>query len=263
MGGFGFLTVDVLTGPRFFGWLAGQLTFLQLYNPPFLRGFGVGALNGSLWTIPVEIGFYVLLPILFACFGRLRLSDRVRDGLLLAIAAASFATYVWVRGHPDNATVMALKLLKASTLPHLYMFTFGVLLQLHGGFVDRFVAGRAVHWVALYLGMAELAAFVGVETFAPVVFGLKAVLACAVIACAYTAKPLSDRILRGNDISYGVYLVHMPIVNTLVHLGHQGERLWLGVAVGASLLLATLSWVWIEQPALRLKAATLLRKGAG
>ncbi|MFZ1324637.1 MAG: acyltransferase, partial [Candidatus Contendobacter sp.] len=39
-------------------WLIAQATFFQFYNPDFLRSFGVGVLNGSLWTITIELQFY-------------------------------------------------------------------------------------------------------------------------------------------------------------------------------------------------------------
>ncbi len=35
-------------------WLFAQLTFVQFYNPDFLRSYGVGVINGSLWTIIVD-----------------------------------------------------------------------------------------------------------------------------------------------------------------------------------------------------------------
>lgn len=47
-------------------WLVAQLTWGQFYNPQFLRDYGVGVLNGSLWTIPVEISFYLIFPLI--CF---------------------------------------------------------------------------------------------------------------------------------------------------------------------------------------------------
>ncbi|MGB2964038.1 MAG: acyltransferase [Anaerolineales bacterium] len=51
-------------------WVIAQLTIGQIYNPDFLRGYGVGTLNGSLWTIPVEIQFYILLPLIYFVFNR-------------------------------------------------------------------------------------------------------------------------------------------------------------------------------------------------
>ena len=46
-------------------WIMAQITFLQFYNIDMFREFGVGVINGSLWTISVELAFYILLPIIF------------------------------------------------------------------------------------------------------------------------------------------------------------------------------------------------------
>src|ERR1700746_3860251 len=42
-------------------WLLAQASIGQFYNPDFLRGYGVGVLNGSAWTITVELQFYLLV----------------------------------------------------------------------------------------------------------------------------------------------------------------------------------------------------------
>ena len=50
---------------QLFLWLITQLSFFQIYNPDFLRGYGVGVVNGSLWTISVEIQFYLLTVFIY------------------------------------------------------------------------------------------------------------------------------------------------------------------------------------------------------
>jgi peptidoglycan/LPS O-acetylase OafA/YrhL len=47
----------------------GKTTFFQFYNPDFMRAFGDGVLNGSLWTICVELQFYILTPLLYRASG--------------------------------------------------------------------------------------------------------------------------------------------------------------------------------------------------
>lgn len=63
------LKPEVFTGvslSEFFAWVVAQVSIVQFYNPDFLRSYGLGALNGSLWTIPVELQFYFMFPV--TCF---------------------------------------------------------------------------------------------------------------------------------------------------------------------------------------------------
>ena len=64
-------------------WLLGQISFVQFFNPEFLRGYGTGVLNGSLWTITVELQFYLLLPLLYAVPVAQIENDQVLGALLV------------------------------------------------------------------------------------------------------------------------------------------------------------------------------------
>src|ERR1700741_1996890 len=68
-------------------WIFGQATFFQMWNPEFLRGYGIGVVNGSLWTIAVELSFYCFIPVIYFLT---RSNLRRRRNLLAAIIILSF-----------------------------------------------------------------------------------------------------------------------------------------------------------------------------
>jgi peptidoglycan/LPS O-acetylase OafA/YrhL len=79
----------------------------------------------------------------------------------------------------------------------------------------------------------------------------------AVIAAAYSRPSLAHRVLRGNDLSYGLYTYHMPIVGLLIQIGCMGSLVWVGVALGSALTCAVMSWRFVERPFLRRKRVGL------
>ena len=62
---------------------------------------------------------------------------------------------------------------------------------------------------------------------------------------------------RFGDLSYGLYIVHFPIIQTAISLGFFTGSLWQGalVSVMASIVAALLLWRLVERPALRSDSA--------
>lgn len=79
------------------------------------------------------------------------------------------------------------------------------------------------------------------------------ILAQTIISLAYTYKSISNRMLKRNDISYGVYLFHMPIINLTLFLGYSNDPYLFFWVLLATILTAIISWKLVEQPALKLK----------
>lgn len=98
-------------------WIIAQMSVGQFVNPDFLRDFGVGVINGSLWSIPVEIQFYIVLP-----FIAIVISSTVRQWLLVALMIMISTLYLAL-----DLPRIADKLLGVTVLPYLFMFMIGVL----------------------------------------------------------------------------------------------------------------------------------------
>jgi peptidoglycan/LPS O-acetylase OafA/YrhL len=231
-------------------------TFLQFYNPEFMREFGDGVLNGSLWTICVELQFYLLVPVLYRFF-LYRPSQGNRALILIALASllANRALYAL---EPAYSATVAWKLARVSFAPWFYMFVVGVLLQRNLHWLE----GRIRPWTFPALLIAYVLYATGLQAlgfrFDNGISPLLALPVFALILAAAFSKPaLADRLLGRNDLSYGMYIYHMPVVNMFLYYGIRGPLTASALAIAWSLCAAYLSWRLIERPAMRFKRKAL------
>lgn len=246
----GYFKTQLFTLTEFLVWCFTSLSFMQFYNPPFLREFGVGALNGSLWSVSVEIQFYLLTPIAYYLF-----KNNLR---LMLICILIFVGFNLFRTHYLDNTSMGEKLYSASFLPWFYMFLFGAYISKRSDFIS---VVKKIGFAPLLLGHA-LVWWLSVKfnlgwdnSLNPLAL---LILAMLIIKCAYSCPNLSGRLLKSNDISYGIYIYHMPIANFLIYHQLVGAQGFL-VALIATIVMGSLSWKYIEKPMLNLKKVTLRR----
>lgn len=240
---------------HFLRWVVAQLTAVQFFNPDFMRQYGVGVLNGSLWTISVELQFYVLVPVIYMLSRKVGVARNLSNGLLaILLLIFMVANQVFVISGENIREAFWYKLVGVSFAPWFYMFLFGIFFQRNFDYFHNWLAGKFTVMLLLYLGIAfsSQAAFgwrFG-NTLNPIYFVMLSIL---IFSAAYSYAELSDRILRRNDVSYGVYIYHMPVANFLLAIGFSGAVPALIVAMSATALLAFASWRLVEKPALRFK----------
>ena len=63
--------------------------------------------------------------------------------------------------------------------------------------------------------------------------------------------------LPDQEVSYGLHIYNMPMLNCIVHTGHVGSRVCVVIRLFASTVCAILSWVAVERPFLRRKKVGL------
>jgi peptidoglycan/LPS O-acetylase OafA/YrhL len=244
-----------ITTPDWLLWWAGQMSIFQNIQATFLEPLSTG-LNRSLWTIPVELEFYIVLP---ALYGILRLRMRLGNVRLLAIGLASLAVQLLiVNSHRSVGQVRAYSLLQATLAPYLWMFLVGVSIQRNWSTVRGWLFGRAHWWGLGYLMLCAGARWLGIDTggnYMSPVYLLP--LAGLIVSLAMSAPQLSDRILRHHDVSYGLYLYHMLVIDLLVGLAAPFAWASFAAAIIVSLGLSALSWTLIEKPYLRGKRGAM------
>jgi peptidoglycan/LPS O-acetylase OafA/YrhL len=242
-----FLTTRVPVS-TFVIWVGCQLSVVQFFNPQFMRGYGAGVLNGSLWTIVVELQFYALTPLLGWFLAKRKWLSLP---FLAVLAIVNFTASEF--GAPST---LALKLLSVSFVPWIFMFAFGAYLWRNDELRIRVLKTPVLVLISvfavLYYFSVQFESGEG-NLINPLLF---MALGCLVLKAAYIRPDFSSRLLKSNDISYGVYIYHMPVINFVLYAG-GGMLLAAPTVLLVTALLATLSWRFVERPALRLKKYAL------
>lgn len=232
---------------KFLAWCLAQVSFFQFYNLEFLRGYGVGVLNGSLWTIAVELQFYILTPFLYF------LLTRSNKAVVFSIIFFLIILNILNSQLNDRDNIL-MKLFYVSFLPWIYMFILGALIYKNEVVLNYIKKTPFFIFISLYVLSYFLTKNYGWgNSINPISYIL---LACMIIKFAFTAPNLSDSILNRNDISYGIYIFHMPIVNYLIYSNINGS-LGFFICLIATIIISLISWFIIEKKSLSLKNNTL------
>jgi peptidoglycan/LPS O-acetylase OafA/YrhL len=260
----GYLTSEFVLTRQFFLWIVGQLTIVQFFNPDYLREFGCGVLNGSLWTIPVELQFYIVFPLIYVINRWDAKSLHHINLVLICVSAASFTIYCFIESQITTAGArqgahILVKLLNVTIFPHFWMFAFGALIYKNFDRLRKFIEGKIflLFLSFLILSTAKLYLSTGIIHYV-LLFFARIVMALGIVSAAFSWKELADNILKRNDISYGIYVYHMPFVNLLIFLGMRGRFESIVWVLGFTVISAYLSWRFVEKPSLARKKVGLL-----
>jgi len=200
------------------------------------------------WSLAVEEQFYLVWPLIVMIAGRRGVSR-----IAVALVACSIALrLVLVLRHVRAESIFV------STPTHLDGIVVGAWAA-----ANRLRAWRRIVW----LGVAAAATYAAIALFRgtanpydPVVqvssYTLVALASVGLLAYGArgNAKWLAWRPLTLlGRVSYGLYVIHFPIVGVLMQRWPHGGWPAIGVAVSASLALTALSWVCLERPILSLK----------
>jgi peptidoglycan/LPS O-acetylase OafA/YrhL len=216
-----------------------------------MRAFGTGKLNASLWTITVELQFYLLTPIIFFLFKNYR---KISIGLFAFFVVLNTANSFF---NPRVATLE--KMFNVSFAPWIAMFILGAYVSTNKALQQRLLKINILIPLALYLLTYYVALQAELGTDNSINFISFILLGWLVFKAAFTLPALSESLLHKNDISYGIYIYHMPIVNFMIYKEMTGSYLYLALALALTTTIALLSWRLIEKPALRLKKISLRR----
>jgi peptidoglycan/LPS O-acetylase OafA/YrhL len=213
-----------------------SLVDMNYLLPGVFTGNPNDAVNGSLWTLPVEIRMYLFV----ALAGALGMLGR-RALFNAAVIAAVAAAVIW-----------------PGSIPLLED-------QNHAEIATFFVAGAVlrVNRVPLRATGLILLAVLTIALSATDAYGLAfaAAFSYAVLLLGFTERVRLPDLAAKGDFSYGTYLYAFFVTQLWVAaLGPSDPALVALLTLAGTLPLAVASWYLVEAPALRLKGRLLASK---
>lgn len=226
----------------YLGWNLGFLNFMAPTLPGVFEGNPFTEVNGALWTLKIEVMFYLVLP-------------------LLAWLLRSLGSRRWIAFALIYLGAEAWRLMCEQTAVQ----QGGVWLELSRqlpGQMSFFITGIALcawrnelNWRFMLapFGLILLVLSIAVPQAD---FVRAAGLGIVAVWLAVGIPKLFDA-ARFGDLSYGLYIVHFPILQCVIAAGlfATNPALAFGLAASASLVAALLLWWLIERPALRTDSA--------
>ncbi|WP_368223561.1 acyltransferase family protein [Bacillus velezensis] len=248
----GALSLTVFTTKEYWTWLLSNLVLYPQYFPDIFHHIGTGRLNDSLWTIPVQISFYLVLPAIYWFYKRFGFKKMI----LCSFAVAAFSVFVsFAFLKFATGSVFGVTLYLHSFLPQMFYFTLGI-------FWAK-TWNKSPQHIVLFSSSVILFLFFKIDPlhlssinstlwsflwFIP--------LSYAIIWFGYNGPKILWQLNRLDDISMGIFIWHMVIINIFLYTGINktlSDYPLIIVLITVTSSVAFLSYRLVERPALKLR----------
>ncbi len=230
---------------EFFKYIASNLAFLNFLQPTLPGVFTENTfpfINGSLWTIKVELALYISVPICAYLIRKINV-----QWLFIGLYILSFIFIKWMSWIYENTGDRIYEALSRQFLGQIVFFISGLfILFKYDLFQKRIKVFMPISLLIIIfhnLYYSNIIHFLYPISFAIVIIGF-----------AYNFKPLR-KIAKYGDISYGMYLFHYPIIQAVTTTKIQEEYPIAAFTLCLFLVasLSFLSWHLLEKRFLKRK----------
>ena len=210
------------------------LNFLYPSLPGVFTTNPVTAVNGALWAVRIEMIFYALVPLIVYLY---RKTGKMFVFVVIYIISAG-AT-VFLRHMEATTGIQLYHFIRVELTMQMTYFISGALLYYC---FDLFFKHRIALTICAVIIMVVNHYF-SLTVLEPLAFSIIVVY---LGSCFYYLGNFS----KYGDMSYGIFILHFPVLLILVSLGVMNNYPFIGLLTAFIIVLAgsLLCWHWIEKP---------------
>lgn len=199
------------------------------------------AINGSLWSLPVEVFMYAVLPVIAFSLKKVKIRTELLAGITVFMIVLSFI----FQDTPSLSSIVHYQVIISAALAVAPYFLVGYLFSQPK--IKKILNLQAALFMFIFFAFIQFTTEVSEAM-------LFFVLPYVVFSIALTAKPIFKNFGTKNDYSYGLYLYgfvsQQMLMNIFAVQMHADLPFYayLLMSIGLALLFAFFSWHCVEKP---------------
>lgn len=195
-------------------WLAGQLVFIRdLPQPEFISNFGIGNFQANLWTMIFTVQFYIITAAVYP------IMKNKKMWVWVFVLALSMAFNLAVPYLQEILPEKGRLIISHTCLPYFYIYFAGWFIYRYREKIVPYLTHTKILCIILFVLRALYCEkfSVRIGEYQDMVQVL--LLCMLTIGIGYSFGKIRFKF----DLSYGLYLYHMIIVDIFVQTGHAGS----------------------------------------
>lgn len=227
----------------FVTWFVGQLVFIRdLPQPDFISNFGIGNFQANLWTMIFTVQFYIITAVIYRFIKNRRLWVWI---LVLALSLAFNLAVPYLQEIlPETGKIIV----SHSCLPYFYMYFAGWFMYRYREKIVPILARTKILCIVLFIIRALYCEKFGVRV-GEYQDMIQVLLLCMLtIGIGYSFGKIRFKF----DLSYGLYLYHMIIVDIFVQTGLAGNMKYVIAVYAIAVLCALVSHFLVDDTVARI-----------
>jgi peptidoglycan/LPS O-acetylase OafA/YrhL len=221
-------------------YVVSNLFFMNFLCPSLPGVFNDEVVNGSLWTIKIEVSFYIIVP--FIVFILKKIKTRKMQNVFICAIYMNAIIYrvicIYWKNHSASHFVYFIAQLEHQLPGFMQYFSFGIFALFNYDSIRKYEKYLVIP-ALIFFGLHYVTK---TEFFMPISLGL------LIMFVTFNSTRL-NRIGKEIDFSYGIYLFHFPIIQVLVFTGIFACNKYVGIllVLGSVFSLAYMSWQFLER----------------